>query len=367
MQRLILKLVYNFRLLGAGCTLLFACNKGPVDESNLVSSDAGGIAVDVGAFDNPDTGRAAIIDAGSITMSDAGGDNPLVDAGPDPTMVPILGPIPPPAGTSTVPESGDFVWTGVGFGYLGSSIPSRSRDWDEYPRYGVASLLSYSDNGACVCYDSTCETCSQVNCGRQACSYEFNQEHKFNKYHVQLRSLENQALAVEFEVNISLNPPITYTDISDVLNRLERVPPVYWRGLKIITKFGRGIQFFHSSYFNGAAAYGSRSYIDTQTANLPTLLHELGHTFEQYTRLGDEPILEPQSNILNPIWRHAIRVDDIRTSRYGNGNEWEDLAEFARIYALAVVEGRLDELQMMSPERYRIWQRILSKGLSIIE
>jgi len=333
----------------------------------MVSRDAGGIAADTGAFNIPDTGEAVTIDAGSTSRPDAGRLNPSVDAGPDPTMVPMLEPIPPPAGTSTVPEDGDFSWSGVGFGYLGSSIPSEMRDWDEYPRYGVASLLRYSDNEACVCFDSTCETCSDASCSLQTCNYDLNQDHTFNKYHVQLRSLENQGLTVEFEVNISLDPPITYTDISDVLNRLERVPPLYWRGLKIITKFGRGIQFFHSSYFNGAAAYGSRSYIDTQTANLPTLLHELGHTFEQFTRLGNEPILEPQSNILNPIWRHAIRVDNIRTSRYGNNNEWEDLAEFARIYALAVVEDRLDELQMMSPERFRIWERILSKGLSITE
>ena len=62
-------------------------------------------------------------------------------------------------------------------------------------------------------------------------------------------------------------------------------------------------------------------YIDTQTAGLPILLHELGHTLEQYTRLGNSPVLEPQSNILNPIWRNAIRSDDNSTSQYGSSNE----------------------------------------------
>ena len=151
------------------------------------------------------------------------------------------------------------------------------------------------------------------------------------------------------------------------MERLERIPVPYWYGLKIITYFGRGIQFLHGSYFNGAAAYGSRSYIDTQTVELSTLLHELGHTFEQYTRLGHEPVLDPQSNILDPIWRHAIRRDNIRTSRYGDNNEWEDLAEFGRIYAMSMVEDSLDGLRQVSPERYRIWARILLNGRRIVE
>ena len=169
-----------------------------------------------------------------------------------------------------------------------------------------------------------------------------------------------------FEVNISADPPISYTTIEDVLYRLERIPIVYWYGLKIITEFGHGIQFLHGSYFGGgAAAYGSMNYIDTQTADAPVLLHELGHTFEQYTRKGNPPVLEPQSNILNPIWRHAIRSDNNRTSPYGNNNEWEDMAEFSRIHAQCLVEGSLDELEAMSPERFRIWERILLNGTTI--
>ena len=107
------------------------------------------------------------------------------------------------------------------------------------------------------------------------------------------------------------------------------------------------------------------NYIDTQTADLSTILHELGHTFEQYTRIGNSPILEPQSNILNPIWRQAIRSDDNRTSFYGNNNEWEDMAEFSRIHALCLVEGSLSLLEPESPERFRIWERILLNGRTI--
>ena len=174
-------------------------------------------------------------------------------------------------------------------------------------------------------------------------------------------------MVIRFEVNVSADPPIQYTDISDVLRRLERIPTPYWYGFQIITEFGRGIQFLHGSYFNGAAAYGSMNYIDTQVASLPTILHELGHTFEQYTRIGHPPRLAPQSNILDPVWRHAIRADNNRTSRYGNSNEWEDLAEFARIYAEALVADGLPQLNQISPERYRIWERILLNGSLIAE
>ena len=108
------------------------------------------------------------------------------------------------------------------------------------------------------------------------------------------------------------------------------------------------------------------NYIDTQTADIFVLLHELGHTFEQYTRIGDPPALEPQSNILNPIWRNAIRSDDNRTSWYGNNNEWEDMAEFALLHAQCLVEGSLDSLEGLSPERFRIWERVCSTAPSSI-
>ena len=46
-------------------------------------------------------------------------------------------------------------------------------------------------------------------------------------------------------------------------------------------------------------------------------------------------------------------------------NEWEDMAEFARIHALCLAEGSLGELEAQSPERYRIWERILLNGTTI--
>jgi hypothetical protein len=275
------------------------------------------------------------------------------------------GPIPGPEGTDTTPEEDDFDWSDVGSAQIGNTFPDQNTDWTDYPQYGTASLLPWSDSEECVCFDMDCSTCSNDDCSAETCTYDLNDNHTLTKYHVELQSITNQDHTISFEVNLSAIPSIEYTDIEDVLNHLERIPVEYWYGFKIITEFGHGIQFLHSSYFSGASAYGSMNYIDTQTEYLPTLIHELGHTFEQYTRIGNPPILEPQSNILNPIWRNAIRSDNNRTSGYGNNNEWEDLAEFARIYALSMIEGSLSQLEMASPERYRIWKRILLNGTTI--
>ncbi len=278
---------------------------------------------------------------------------------------PPEGPIPQTEGTDTDPEESDFDWSDVDSQRIGDSFPLENLNWAEYPQYGTAQILNWSDSEGCVCFDIDCTTCSQDECSAETCTYDLNENHTLTKYHVELRSTAYTDHAITFEVNVSANPPITYTNIEDVLTRLEHIPVEYWYGLKVITEFGHGIQFLHSSYFGGAAAYGSMNYIDTQTADLSTLLHELGHTFEQYTRIGNPPTLEPQGNILNPIWRNAIRSDDNRTSSYGNSNEWEDLAEFARIHAMCLIEDSLEQLETESPERYRIWERILLNGTTI--
>jgi hypothetical protein len=329
--------------------------------------------VDGSAANDAMTADAAIVDATTVdaAMDAAVVDAAVVDAAvvdavvADAAVEPPTGPIAPPAGRDTTPEEADFDWSGVANTYISRSIPSANIDWSEYPRAGRARVLAESDSDECVCFNVECSVCSQDECSAETCTYDLNANHTLTKYHVELTSIEDAQHVVTFEVNVSADPAIEYTNIADVLNRFERVPVPYWYGLKVITQFGRGIQFLHGSYFNGAAAYGSMNYIDTQTAQLPTILHELGHTFEQYTRIGHPPALEPQSNILDPIWRHGIRSDNTRTSRYGDNNEWEDLAEFARIYALAIIEDSLARLQELSPERYRTWERILLNGATI--
>ena len=291
----------------------------------------------------------------------------VCDEDPSNDCVLTAQPIAPPAGTDTTPEGGDFDWSTVNGQLISNRFPRTNLSYPaSYPKYGTARVLNYSDNEACVCFDVDCNTCSEANCSPTTCTYDLNANHTLTKYHIELRSLEDDQYAVTFEVNISADPPINYTDLAGVFDRLERTPVEYWPGYKIITEFGRGIQFLHGSYFNGAAAYGSMNYIDTQTVDFGVILHELGHTFEQYTRRGGDPYQPAQAEILNPIWRHAIRADDIRTSWYGNSNEWEDMAEFALFYALSSIEGSLGELQAASPERYRIWERILLNGSTIV-
>ena len=364
------------RFLSLTVVFFFACSSGDgIPKSS--GSDVDGTGEDTASAadaEGADTGSDADPGDDTASTTDPEGDDTGAADTADPTPdwvdpeVPE-GPIPPPEGTGTDPEDGDFDWSDVGTEQIGNALPADRIGWQDYPRVGTAQVLDWSDSEACVCFDVDCSTCSQEPCGAETCTYDLNESHTLTKYHVELRANAYTAHAVTFEVNVSADPPITYTDIEDVLRRLEHIPVEYWYGLKVITEFGHGIQFLHGSYFggfgSGAAAYGSMNYIDTQTADVPTLLHELGHTFEQYTRIGNPPALEAQSNILNPIWRNAIRSDDNRTSRYGSSNEWEDMAEFSRIHALCLVEGSLDELELRSPERFRIWERILLNGTTI--
>ena len=166
------------------------------------------------------------------------------------------GPIPPPEGTDTAPEEEDFSYFGVHSQRISSSLPEQELEWTDYPQTGTASFLTWSDSEECVCFDLQCSTCSEEDCSAETCTYALNDNHALTKYHIELQSTTNPEHSIHFEVNISAAPAIDYTDIEDVMRELERIPPEYWYGLRIITDFGRGIQFLHGSYFSGADAYG---------------------------------------------------------------------------------------------------------------
>ena len=353
-----------------------ACSASDADNDHLAAHGTDLVADITVASDGAAQGDASVVadSAASIDSADDTGSavDTAIDTAPsapewvNPTVP--EGPIAPPIGTTTTAEEGNFDWSTVAPKRIGDTLPyKKNLAWNAYPQYGTAKILDYSDSKDCVCFDADCTTCSAADCSAQNCTYDLNDKHTLTKYHVELRSTEYTPYALSFEVNVSAKPAITYTDIKGVLARLERIPVQYWVGLRIISEFGRGIQFLHASYFGGggAAAYGSMNYIDTRTVSMNTLLHELGHTLEQYTRKGNAPTLEGQANILNPIWRNAIRSDDIRTSWYGNSNEWEDMAEFSRIYAQCLVQECLEKLESLTPQRFRIWERVLLNGTTI--
>ena len=97
----------------------------------------------------PDTGSAA-----EDTATDTGTET---DTGtPIPEWVdPVVpeGPIPGPEGSSDTPEEGDFDWTGIGTQMIEDTLPTENLGWKQFPQYGDATLLDWSDSEECVCFD----------------------------------------------------------------------------------------------------------------------------------------------------------------------------------------------------------------------
>jgi hypothetical protein len=83
------------------------------------------------------------------------------------------------------------------------------------------------------------------------------------------------------------------------------------------------------------------------------MIHEAGHIMEQRATDSEKDILER--------WKAAIAKDKISISRYGDSVHHEDLAEFARVYALCLDAGKaeLAKLKRRSPARYALWERVL--------
>ena len=90
-------------------------------------------------------------------------------------------------------------------------------------------------------------------------------------------------------------------------------------------------------------------------------MHEAGHCLEQRARSLEPDILKR--------WQDAIKKDKIDVSGYGNTSHWEDLAEFAKVYAYcidhAAGKGMKRQLQKLSPNRYALWEHILRKSKAL--
>lgn len=141
--------------------------------------------------------------------------------------------------------------------------------------------------------------------------------------------------------------------IADSLSRVEQIPAVYRRCLEVISEEGKtGLTFYKGL----GGAHGGQDYINVEPgARALCMVHEAGHCLEQRAR-------NTVTNILVQ-WQEAIKQDKIDVSGYGNQNHWEDLAEFAQLYAHcidhAAGKGMKGQLQKLSANRFRLWEHIL--------
>ena len=145
----------------------------------------------------------------------------------------------------------------------------------------------------------------------------------------------------------------TQLAIADTLDRLQRLPPSYWRAFRIVSENPKdGVAFYAD--LGGAAAHGSQDYLNmVPKVGAIVVAHEVGHILEQRASAA-------QADLLNR-WKQAIAQDQISVSRYGDQVAHEDLAEFAAIYAVCLDAGPLAsaQLQALSPQRCALWKTIL--------
>ncbi|MBW8016744.1 MAG: hypothetical protein FVQ82_11200 [Planctomycetes bacterium] len=145
----------------------------------------------------------------------------------------------------------------------------------------------------------------------------------------------------------------TGVTIGDLVSRIEELPEPYIRACKEVSDDGEdGIALYVD--IGGATAHGGKSYINMVAgAGSRVIAHEAGHTLEQVARESDPTILEQ--------WAAAILSDNVSVSGYGDQNTWEDLAEFAQLYAVCLGAGSesLAELDSLSPARFDLWEAML--------
>lgn len=142
-------------------------------------------------------------------------------------------------------------------------------------------------------------------------------------------------------------------EVTDCVGRLEKLPPPYRRALQIVSEDKKdGVAFYEN--LDGAAAHGSQDYLNlVRNADALVIAHESGHILEQRATRSEPKTLEQ--------WKEAIAQDKVSVSAYGDGATHEDLAEFSCVYALCLDSGkaRLAELKKLSPQRFRLWEKIL--------
>lgn len=141
-------------------------------------------------------------------------------------------------------------------------------------------------------------------------------------------------------------------NIDQALETVSRLPLLYLIALEIVSDENENGMALYKN-LGGAAGHGSRDYCNLIGLNLGVLIHELGHAFEQEVRLTSE------SDLLDRWENDAKNVDEWHVSPYGDHNPWEDMAEYCKVYCVALQTDRLQELKTLSPNRYEMWTRCI--------
>jgi len=144
--------------------------------------------------------------------------------------------------------------------------------------------------------------------------------------------------------------------ISEAMALLGRVPPSIRRAYEIVSEPGHaGVAFYGDL---GACGHAGESYINlASNCGAGVAAHEAGHTLEQRVRLNYEPALLDQ-------WGTAGNMDGISVSDYGDTNNWEEFAEFAKYYAYCLSGGSstIRELRDASPQRFGLFGHALFRA-----
>ena len=138
--------------------------------------------------------------------------------------------------------------------------------------------------------------------------------------------------------------------IEQAMETASRLPSPYIVGLEIVSDDNENGMALYKD-LGGAAGHGGRTYCNLVGLDIGVLIHELGHAIEQEVRLTLE------ADLLDRWKSEAIELDGVSVSGYGNSNPWEDMAEFTKIYSTCLQTGKLQELEKLSPNRFKIWHR----------
>jgi hypothetical protein len=142
-------------------------------------------------------------------------------------------------------------------------------------------------------------------------------------------------------------------NIDQALETVSRLPLLYLIGLEIVSDDNENGMALYKN-LGGAAGHGGRTYCNLIGLNLGVLIHELGHAIEQEVRLTSE------SDLLDRWKNDAKSVDEWHVSPYADQNPWEDMAEYCKIYSVALQNDRLEELKILSPNRYEMWTHCIN-------